>query len=279
MRRRPRNCVRLAVRDDEPQSRCRDTRGREVQRAKAHQLDWAAFEERFSAERLEQAEIAVHGDGRHPQRRHEDFDSEFSAAGGFTGGACDPWARSLTNGGHERAQQRLLRGEPQPAEVAILMINAEEGNEFGAERAHDQAPVEKAVKRDKKSDKDSNPTDDKKKRGPNPAFAERKKRQKARVFTCINTGFTKLCRDDSMGTLVQDCIWKSSFIAVEASLLTSFHILRLLEAQQQLPVMDDTFFNQCVSCIANQGINLTCEGRNPAMESLTQYKTLQPTNQ
>jgi hypothetical protein len=116
-----------------------------------------------------------------------------------------------------------------------------------------------------------------KKRKTNPAFAERKKRQQGRVFTCIKTGFSKLCRYDAMKALIQDTVYKSSLIACESSLLTTFHVIRLLEASQALPELDTTFFNQCVSCIANQGTARKYATRNPAlMQSLTEFKTLQP---
>ena len=83
-----------------------------------------------------------------------------------------------------------------------------------------------------------------KKRKANPAFGERKKRQKERVFTGIKTGVIKLCRDDAMYALLQGCVSRSSLIAVEASLLTSLHVTRLLEEGPPLPAMDYTFFNQ-----------------------------------
>ena len=115
------------------------------------------------------------------------------------------------------------------------------------------------------------------KRKANPAFAERKKRQKGRVFTGVKTGMLKLCRDNAMHALLQLCVYKSSMIACESSLLASFHVTRLLERGEVLPVMDYTIFNQCVSTIANMGGNRTCERRNPALvESLQEYRTLQP---
>ena len=119
--------------------------------------------------------------------------------------------------------------------------------------------------------------DTNKKRKANPAFGLRKKRQKERVFTAIKTGVIKLCRDNAMYELLQDCVQRSSLIACEASLLATFHVSRLLEDDQDLPVMDYTFFNQCVSSIANLGTKRTCEKRNPElMESLRQYQTLHP---
>ncbi len=90
-----------------------------------------------------------------------------------------------------------------------------------------------------------------KKRKANPVYVERKKRQKESVFTSVKTGVKKLCRDDGMCDLLQECVSKASLIACESLLLASFHVLRLLEDGQPLPEMGHTFFNQCVSSIAN----------------------------
>jgi hypothetical protein len=141
--------------------------------------------------------------------------------------------------------------------------------------------VNSILKRKRKSEDDASKAPkepvERKKRGANPAFAERKKRQKARAFTAVKTGVIKLCRDDDMYQLLQECVSRSSVIACEASLLTSFHVTRLLEGGIALPVMDYTFFNQCVSSIANLGTNRSCEGRNAALhETLQLVQTMQP---
>ena len=116
-----------------------------------------------------------------------------------------------------------------------------------------------------------------KKRKANPAYAKRKKRQKERVFTAIKTGVQKLCRDNGMYMLLQKCMWKASLIACESSLLASFHVLRLLEDGIPLPNMNNTFFNQCVSSIANLASGRTCEERNPQLvQSLAKYRELHP---
>ena len=86
------------------------------------------------------------------------------------------------------------------------------------------------------------------------AFVLRKERQKTRVFSVVKTGLRNRCRDPRMIPLIEECVRRSSFIAAEASLLASMHLIRLLEENQEaLPVLNDTFFNQCVSCIANLG--------------------------
>ncbi len=117
----------------------------------------------------------------------------------------------------------------------------------------------------------------KKKRKANPVDAERKKRQKERVFTSVKTGVKQLCRDDGMYDLLQECVSKASLIACELSLLASFHVRRLLEDGQPLPEMGHTFFNQCVSSIANLSSGRTCKKRNPQLvQSLAQYRELHP---
>ena len=114
-----------------------------------------------------------------------------------------------------------------------------------------------------------------KKRQPNPAFGDRKKRQRTLVYSCIKTGLARLCRDHAMLLLLQECVSRASIIAVEASLLTSIHITRMLEEGFVLPVMDHTFFNQCVSSIAN-GKDIKESKNGPLHESLQLFRTLQP---
>ena len=83
-------------------------------------------------------------------------------------------------------------------------------------------------------------------------YKERKEHNNSRSFTTIKTGYNKLCRDQEMSDVLEDCVHRCSVIAIEASMLASLHLLRLLESNFPLPeVLDDTFFNNCVSRIAN----------------------------
>ncbi len=97
------------------------------------------------------------------------------------------------------------------------------------------------------------------------------------MFTSVKTGVKKLCRDDGMYDLLQECVSKASLIACESSLLASFHVRRLLEDGQPLPEMGHTFFNQCMSSIANLSSGRTCVKCNPQLvQSLAQYRELHP---
>ena len=74
------------------------------------------------------------------------------------------------------------------------------------------------------------------------------------IITAIKTGMNKLCLDNDMKNLIQTCVLKVRLIACEASLLASFHVLRLLEIEKDIPEMNSTFFDQCIGFIANATI-------------------------
>ena len=113
------------------------------------------------------------------------------------------------------------------------------------------------------------------------AWAIRKARQPTRDFRVMKCGLLSLCRDPNMVACLEECAQSCSIIAVEASLLASMHILRLLdpahnEGGEALPVMDATFFNQCVSCIAN--LNGQQHNSNPSLTATlyNYYETVKP---
>ena len=89
------------------------------------------------------------------------------------------------------------------------------------------------------------------------AYQTRKLYQTTIDYTVIKCGLKKICNDINMNDLIEECVRNCSIIAVEASLLASIHVLRVLDpahklyGEEVLPPLDDTFFNQCVSSIAN----------------------------
>ena len=102
-------------------------------------------------------------------------------------------------------------------------------------------------------------------------FAENKEYQRSRLYSVVKIGISKICRCRNMIVIFEDCVRRCSIIAAEASILATMHILRLLKARypqyvnegdddvpqnyvdehEILPVLNDTFFNQVFSCIAN----------------------------
>jgi hypothetical protein len=106
------------------------------------------------------------------------------------------------------------------------------------------------------------------------AFQIRRARQATRDFSTVKSGLQKLCREQRLIDLIEDLVYRCSIIAVEASLLASMHILRLLDSNhiedgEALPEMDDTFFNQCVSAIAN--LNGTQNNNNASLIKTLYY--------
>ena len=87
----------------------------------------------------------------------------------------------------------------------------------------------------------------------------RKEYNKTRDFTVVKCGLSKLCDNRSMRDLLELCVQRCSIMAVEASLLASIHVLRVLDPNplarawddEILPKLDDKFFNQCICSIAN----------------------------
>ena len=90
-------------------------------------------------------------------------------------------------------------------------------------------------------------------------FKIRKQYQAEREFSTVKTGLTKLSREQRMTDLIEECVQKCSIMAVEASLLASIHVLRVLDPRpdtkswdgEKLGKLDNQFFNQCICSIAN----------------------------
>lgn len=119
-----------------------------------------------------------------------------------------------------------------------------------------------------------------KKRKGSDSFAERKARQRNNVMTVIKTGLAKFCRDERIYNYIQDCVWRTSLIACEASILASFHVLRLLEQRSALSVLNDKFFCHCLAAIANIATpGQASRNKNVELKtSLIEYVKLHPVN-
>jgi hypothetical protein len=90
--------------------------------------------------------------------------------------------------------------------------------------------------------------------------------------------------NNQLHDLLDKCVWKTSLIACEASYLATYHINQLLneDAAIILPKLDQAFFYQCITAIANIGqppdpSTASLDVRNPALwTSFLFYHTLQP---
>ena len=109
----------------------------------------------------------------------------------------------------------------------------------------------------------------------------RKEYNKTRDFTVVKCGLSKLCDNHSMRDLLELCVQRCSIMAVEASLLASIHVLRVLDPRpatkawddEILPNLDDKFFNQCICSIAN--LNTGQKDNNPEL-TFTLHHYYQP---
>ena len=112
-------------------------------------------------------------------------------------------------------------------------------------------------------------------------YQERKEYQDTRDYTVVKCGLSKISRDPNMTHLLEDCVQRCSIMAVEASLLASIHVLRVLDPDplarawddEILPKLDDKFFNQCICSIAN--LNKGQLNVNPEL-TYTLYNYYQP---
>ena len=109
-------------------------------------------------------------------------------------------------------------------------------------------------------------------------YKAKKAYQESRVYTTIKTGFQKLCRYPEMADVLEDCARRCSVIAIEASMLASIHLLRLLDSGIALPEkLDPTFFRNCVSLIANLTRNKKHADDSPLYHTLyDHYLPLKP---
>lgn len=109
------------------------------------------------------------------------------------------------------------------------------------------------------------------------SFTERRQRRKMEQTTVIKMGFTKVCKSEAMADLVRDCVQRCSLIAVKASLLTTYHVARVLDSDEQLPELNQTFFYRCISSVANFSSVRSCEGDDARLaESAVLFERLHP---
>ena len=103
--------------------------------------------------------------------------------------------------------------------------------------------------------------------------AERKANNKA--TTTVKMGFAKASKHDALTRYIEEMIHVCSRYSIEASLLFNVHVRRLLESEHQLPKMDQTFFDQLYSAVANAATTGYCNDAS-ILQSLGLLKTCCP---
>ena len=67
----------------------------------------------------------------------------------------------------------------------------------------------------------------------------------------IKTGFKSIFHHQGLADITQKAVDLVKPIIVEGLLLANLHVLRLLEANKELPKMQETFFNHCFAVVSN----------------------------
>ena len=68
-------------------------------------------------------------------------------------------------------------------------------------------------------------------------------------FVTVKTSFESFFNEPNLKRLVQEVVSAVTPILIHAQLFASFHVTRLLESQQELTPVDQTFFNRCISAV------------------------------
>lgn len=69
-------------------------------------------------------------------------------------------------------------------------------------------------------------------------------------FITVKTGFDGFFKPSAvLRDVLQDVVAAVTPILIHAQLFASFHVIRLLQAQQEVTAVDQTFFNRCIAAV------------------------------
>lgn len=96
--------------------------------------------------------------------------------------------------------------------------------------------------------------------------------------TVIKTGLRTFCKEDRLIPLIERAVEVCSQVSWETSLLATFHVIRCLERDITLAPLDQNFWNNCVSAIANGRKGPPSTASQELKDSYTEYAALRPGN-
>lgn len=108
--------------------------------------------------------------------------------------------------------------------------------------------------------------------------ANRRERAKCFETTVIKTGLQKFCREPALIDLIERAVQTCARVSWEASLFASFHVLRCLQAEIQVDPLDQNFWNQCISAIANGQKGISTSATRKMKDSFAAFVLLRPTD-
>ena len=106
--------------------------------------------------------------------------------------------------------------------------------------------------------------------------ALRRERNKYFDTTVIKMGLRQFCKDPGMIDMIERAVVTCSQVSWEASLFASFHVLRCLEDNIVIPPLDQTFFERCISTIANGRNGPSKNVPQELKESFERFRALRP---
>ncbi len=79
---------------------------------------------------------------------------------------------------------------------------------------------------------------------------QRREANKARRFYNVKSGVNKFFTNQDLLEQIQQAVHLVTPILVEGNMLANLHVLRLLEATDAIPKLDQTFYNRCFSAVS-----------------------------
>ena len=68
-------------------------------------------------------------------------------------------------------------------------------------------------------------------------------------FRTVKTSFDTFFKEPLLKRLVQEVVSAVTPILIHAQLFASYHVTRLLESEQELTAVNQTFFNRCIAAV------------------------------
>lgn len=68
-------------------------------------------------------------------------------------------------------------------------------------------------------------------------------------FITVKTSFDRFFQEPIVKRLVQEVVSAVTPILIHAQLFATYHVNRLLESEQELTPVDQTFFNRCIAAV------------------------------
>jgi hypothetical protein len=112
--------------------------------------------------------------------------------------------------------------------------------------------------------------------GPKGHRAARRERDRFFEKTVIKMGLRTFCKESLLIELIEKAVQVSSQVTWEASLLVSFHVLRCLESGIDVEPLEQSFWDRCISAIANGDKGIGMNASEELKESFRLYAQLRP---